>query len=129
MNVRDWHGFLQQGAGKEIAIAQLSPAMTSHLGATSDRVYLHHEYAVKAVEKHKIWVGDLALIFETVDYGIAIADRPLHITFLWDSKQKGWFQVTIKRAFDSRRVYVCTFYKTNAKEAARKLKRYQILRK
>jgi hypothetical protein len=129
MNVRDWHGFLQQGAGKEIAIAQLSLTMTNHLGALSDRVYLHHDYATKAVEKHKIWVGDLSLIFEAIDYGTAIADRPLHITFLWDSRQKGWFQVTVKRAFESRRVYICTFYKTSLKEVNRKVKRYPVLRK
>jgi hypothetical protein len=128
MNRRDWVGFLKQGAGKEIAIAQLPAAMMNHLGATSNFVYLHHDYALKAVTKHGVDPEHFSLIFDTIDYGRAIADRDLHITFLWDTFPLGWFQVTVKRAFESRRVYISTFYKTNKREALRKLRKYKNLK-
>jgi hypothetical protein len=124
MNVRDWLGFLKQGAGKEIAIAQLPKAIARHLGATSNFVYLHHAYAVKAVDKHQITPEQFPLIFDTIEFGIPIADRALHVTFVWNGGKQGWFQVTVKRAFESRRVYVATFYKTTAAKVASKLKRY-----
>ncbi|MCW5758773.1 MAG: hypothetical protein KIS90_03270 [Phenylobacterium sp.] len=123
MYLRDWLMFLEQGRGKEIAVAQLSRAITRHLVAANHFVYLHHDYAVKAVAKHGIEPGQFNLIFDTIERGIPLADRALHITFLWQSSV-GWFQVTVKRAFHSRRVYICTFYKTNQNEAARKLRKY-----
>ena len=127
MYPRDWKLFLETGAGKEIAIAQLSRKMTAHLGASSEKVYLHHDYAVKAVVKHRLGPEHFPLIFDTVEYGRALADRDAHITFLHDSAL-GWFQVTVKRAMESRRIYVATFYKTNVVEVARKTKRYPLLR-
>ena len=123
MKLRDWLGFLEQGAGKEIAIAQLPKAIMRHLGAKSDHVFLHHDYAVKAVERHKTWPAHFSYIFDAIEFGTPLADRPLHVTFLWLSPD-GWFQVTVKRAFESRRVYVATFYKTNAREARRKMRKY-----
>jgi len=127
MYPRDWKLFLEAGHGKEIAIAQLSRAMTIHLGASSERVYLHHDYARKAVEKHRLGPEHFPLIFDTVEYGRALADREAHITFLHETAL-GWFQVTVKRAMESRRIYVATFYRTSAAEVVRKTKRYPLLR-
>lgn len=128
MLLRDWLGFLEQGAGKEIAIAQTSKAVTRHLGATSDRVFLHHAYAVKAVQKHKIWPAQFSLIFDTIEFGTPLADRALHVTFIWNSRIDGWFQVTVKRAFETRRVYVCTFYKLRERDALKRISRYPVVR-
>lgn len=128
MNLRDWLGFLEQGEGKEIPIAQLSKAITSHLGAKSTFVYFHHAYAVKAVEKHNIAPIEFSLIFDTIEFGVPLADRLLHVTFVWKAPTEEWFQVTVKRAFESRRVYVSTFYKLRERDARSKLRRYPAFR-
>ena len=127
MYPRDWRLFLEQGQGKEIAIAQLSAAMTAHLGALSNKVFLHHDYAMKAVVKHNLGPDHFPLIFDAVDNGRALADREAHITFLHHTSL-GWFQVTVKRATESKRIYVATFYKTNLVEVTRKTRRHVVLR-
>jgi hypothetical protein len=116
--------FLERGAGREIPVAQLPKGIVRHLAAANHFVYLHHEYAVKAVAKHGIRPEQFNLIFDTIERGTPLADRPLHITFLLQVGGTSWFQVTVKRAFQTRRVYICTFYKTNSKEARRKLGKY-----
>jgi hypothetical protein len=128
MYERDWRNFLLKGHGKEIAIAQLSAKMVEHLGASSHFVYLHHDYAVKAVLKHTIHPADLALIFDTVERGTAVADRPLHITFYMRAGWERWLQVTVKRAFESRRIYVATFYKLRERDALKRMTRGELLR-
>ncbi len=128
MYPRDWALFLQHGQGKEIACAQLmSPEIVDHLGAASDTLYIGHECAMKAVGKHGLSPEHFALIFDTVEFGMALDDRPRHVTFLHQTAL-GWFQVTIKRAEVSRRLYVATFYKTNLKEVTRKRGRYPVIR-
>jgi hypothetical protein len=127
MLLRDWLGFLNQGAGKEIAIAQVPPAIQIHLGASSNHVFLHHAYAVKAVTKHRVWPGHFSYIFDAIERGIPVPDRHLHVTFLWDSQIDGWFQVTVKRAFETKRIYICTFYKIASKKAAKKIAKYGVI--
>lgn len=124
MYLRDWIMFLEKGAGKEIPVAQLPKAIVRHLGAASHFAYLHHDYATKAVTKHNIKPDQFNLIFDTIEKGIPIADRALHVTFLYEAARSKWFQVTVKRAYHSRRIYIATFYKTNEREARRKLKKY-----
>ena len=129
MYPRDWHRFIAEGAGNEIAIAQLSLEMTAHLGASSTHVYYHHDYILKAIQKHGMEIQHFPLVFDTVERGKALADRDAHITFLhFDESFNRWFQVTVKRAFESRRIYVQTFYKTNVREVTRKVKKFTILR-
>lgn len=130
MHVRDWRYFLERGQGKEIEIAQLSDQMTAHLGASSKNVILAHEYAVKAAIRHRMPAEQFPMIFETVDHGIALADRELHITFLYHDKVEWdrWFQVVVKRSFETKRIYISTFYKTKPTEVARKLKLHPIIR-
>lgn len=119
---RDWRLFLLKGAGKEPAIAQVAQDIADHLGAASRSVHLHHEYALKATVKHGVRPADLSLIWDTIDRGVAIADRPLHVTF-YMREGSGYWQVTIKRAFETRRLYVATFYRLRASDAERKLRR------
>jgi hypothetical protein len=129
MYPHDWKRFLAEGAGNEIAIAQLSTEMTDHLGALSNRVFYHHDYVMKAVNKHGMLVEHFPLVFDTVERGKALADRAAHITFLhFDEAFNRWFQVTVKRAFETKRIYVQTFYKTNVREVTRKVKRFPVLR-
>jgi hypothetical protein len=123
--------FLEEGRDREIEIAQISQALANHLGASTRKLILHHAYALKAFEKHRTPPEQFPMIFETVDRGVPIADRPRHITFLhcdefeWNS----WFQVTIKMAGDNRRLYLCTFYKQKGAEVRRKLKKYPVIKK
>lgn len=119
MHARDWKQFLTQGAGKEIAIAQISPALVAHLGASSDKVFYRHDYAMKAFEKHTLKYTDFALLFDVVEFGEAFADRAHHVLFIHRTP-RGWFQVAVKCAQDTKRLYVATFYKTNQGEVDRK---------
>lgn len=127
MYPHDWRLFIEEGAGKEIAFAPVSLEIASHLGAPSTQVWIHHDYALKAVQKHRLEPRHFSLIFETLEYGRVLDDKPRHATFL-HLTEDGWLQVTIKRAEDSLRLYVATVYKTNAKEVARKSRRYPLLR-
>jgi hypothetical protein len=130
MNVRDWTMYLAQG-GPDLVIAQLSREMTDHLGAVSDKVHLGHACAVKSVEKHRLLPAHFPQIFETVDFGRAIADRDRHITFLHfdDHVWKRWFQVTVKRCEERRLIFVSTFHKQTAEGVASKSRRFPVLRR
>lgn len=130
MSPRDWQWFLDHGEGRTLWVAQVAPDLAEMLGAASNRVSLGHSYAVKAAEKHRLTAAHFPMVFETIDYGYALADRERHMTFLHFDRAdwEGWFQVTIKRAMDDRALYVTTFYKTNAKEVQRKLRKYPVVR-
>lgn len=130
MHVRDWKLFLDGDWAQEIAIAQLSREMTDYLEAASPFVHLHQDYARKAVDKHQLTPAHFPLIFETVDYGMALADRPRHISFLhFDATTfQKWFQVSVKRGFEDRRIFVTTFHRSEESEVARKSKRYEVIR-
>jgi hypothetical protein len=118
--------FLERGGGREVAIAQVSAEIARYLGATSDKVYLHHDYLVKAIERHGLRITDFMFLFDVVDFGVALADRERHVTFMYLTP-RGWFQISIKRALVSGRLYICTFYKTNLIEYRRKTKKYRHL--
>lgn len=132
MHVRDWRLFLAGQWDKEIAIAQLSPTLTAYLGASSPFVYLQQQYAIKAVEKHNLSPEHMHLIFETVDYGAALAEagRPQHLTFLhFDAVTfEDWFQVSVKRGQEDRRIFVTTFHRSNDHEMRRRFRKHSLVR-
>lgn len=128
MYPRDWKLFLAHGQGKEIAIAQLSADLTAHLNAASNKVYYRHDYVMKAFAAHQTKHSDFGLLFDVVDFGRALADRPHHVLFM-HLTARGWFQAAVKCSQDTRRLYVSTFYKTNVLEVNRKTRRYPVLRK
>ena len=132
MHIRDWRLFLAGQYEKEIAIAQLSDELTAYLGASSPFVHLQQQYAIKAVRKHSLGPEHMHLIFETVDYGLALAepDRPRHLTFLFfDADTFGnWFQVSLKRGQEDRRVFVTTFHRSCDTEVSRKLRKHEVVR-
>lgn len=131
MTPRDWQLFLASGQEKPIKIAQIAHDLAAYLGAASNCVHLGHSYAVKAIEKHGLGIEHFPLIFETVDYGIAVADKPGHITFYHEDiiTNLGWHQVTVKCAKADNLLYLSTFYKQRKREVERRLKLYSILRK
>lgn len=130
MTPRDWQLFLDSGQEKPIKIAQIAADLALHLGASSNAVHLGHAYALKAIQKHGLGLHHFPLIFETVDYGVAVADRVGHITFYHEDKITGlgWHQVTIKCAPADKLLYLSTFYKTRKREVERRLKDATILR-
>lgn len=128
MHPRDWRKFLEIGAGKEIACAQLLPdEVLAHLEPLSDKLFIGHDAAMKSVTKHRLDVEHFSLIFDTVERGMTLADRDRHVTFLHET-ELGWFQVTVKCALASRRLYVATFYQTRERDVRSKRRRYPLLR-
>lgn len=128
MHPRDWRMFLEIGAGREIACAQLlSDEVLLHLEPASDMLFIGHDAAIKAVTKHRLEPDHFPIIFDTVERGMALADRERHVTFLHES-EFGWFQVTIKCALASRRLYVATFYQTRERDVRSKRRRFRLLR-
>jgi hypothetical protein len=120
---RDWQLFLKDGAGKEIAIAQLPAHLVSYIGASSEKVYLHHSYAKKAAEKHQLAPEHFPIIFDAVERGLVVEDRERHLTFFHlDPESKRWFQITIKKAADTARVYLCTFHRVTQRKVDNRLK-------
>ena len=128
MYEKDWRQFLAGGAGNEIAIAQVSQAIVAHLGSESEKVYLHHAYARKSVDKHQLTPASFPLIFDTVERGTAIADRVAHVTFFHKDPDSGkWFQVTIKRSRENDRLYLATFHRVKEREVRRRLRKHSPL--
>jgi hypothetical protein len=127
MHVRDWKYFLEHGSREPIGIAQVSAEIVAYLKAKSDVVYLHHDYAKKSVKKHRLSADHFPMIFETVDYGTAIADRDGRMTFL-HCVDGHCFQVTVKCAPKDGRIYIVTFYKQRRNEVERKKRHHTILR-
>lgn len=128
MHERDWKLFLRDGGGKEIAIAQLPARYVGHLGALSDKVYIHHTYAMKAAEKHTVAADLFRIIFDAVEYGEAVADRPRHITFFrFDPESQRWFQVSIKCAADTKRLYLATFHRVKARKVVNRTEKFGTL--
>lgn len=132
MHIRDWKLFLEGQYENVIAIAQLSKEMTDYLGASSHFVHIERACLVKAVRKHQLEPAHFPLIFETVDYGLALTedDRPRHITFLYFDGDifQNWFQVSVKRAHEDRRIYVSTFHRTSGSEVLRKTRKHTVIR-
>ncbi len=128
MYERDWKQFLEKGAGAEIAIAQIPHAHVKYLGANSEKLYLHHTYAMKAAEKHGLSHSDFALIFEAVEYGEAISDRPKHITYFFQSERR-WYQVTIKCSGDTRKLYLATFHRIKERKVTNRKRNYPLVPK
>lgn len=128
MHPRDWQQFLKIGAGREIACAQLlSDEVLTHLEPASDKLFIGHDAALKAVTKHHLAAEHFPLIFDTVERGMALADKDRHVTFLHET-ELGWFQVTVKCALASRRLYVATFYRTRERDVRSKRRRFLLLR-
>jgi hypothetical protein len=133
MTPKDWLRFIETAHGREIAIAQVSEAIRIHLEASSEeasseKVFIHHDYVLKAVEKHSIPPTDFDHLFDTIEFGIVLQDRDRHLVFLYQSRQ-GWFHVALKRAESSRRIYVSTFHRTTEAKVIAKLRRHPIIRK
>ena len=103
MYPRDWKLFLEQGADKEIAVAQVDDSVVNHLQATSEKVFIRHDYAQKAITQHDLRISDLVSIFDVVEYGRVLADKERHVTFM-HLTNRGWFQLSVKCAQLSRRL-------------------------
>jgi len=127
---RDWLGFLKQGAGKEIAIAHVAAGYVEFLGAESNKLYLHHDYARKAAEKHGLTGESFNMIWDAMEYGTAISDRPNHVTFFYRPWYiDRWIQVSIKCPADSKRLYLVTFHRVNARKMVNKLEKFAVISK
>jgi hypothetical protein len=129
MYPRDWQLFLRDGAGKEIAIAQLSAELTRYLGVPSEKVFLHQTYAVKATQKHQLGSEHFPLIFDAIDRGLVVEERPLHLTFFhFDAERQRWFELVIKKAQDTGRVYLCTFHRVSERKVENRKRTKKVIR-
>ena len=127
---RDWRLFLRDGSGKEIAIAQVPMSIVGYLGATSDKLFLHHTYAMKAAEKHGLSPALFSTIFDIVEFGVAISDKPSHVTFFYLVPEvKRWFQVSIKCPEDSKRLYLVTFHRVGVRKVRNKVEKFEVIKK
>ena len=130
MYTHDWERYLKEGGAAEIGVAQLSPELTAHLGASSRTVYLGHEYAVKSATKHRVPPEHFPVIFDTVEFGTALADRPAQITFIHrDQLYAGrWFQVSVKCCFEQRHIFIKTFHRLRDRDMERLLRSHPVIR-
>ena len=123
----DWQAFIDHGHGKEIAVAQVSLAITSYLGATSERVFMDHRYVLKSVHQHQISVEAFESLSDILAYGQVLEDRERHLVFLFENRA-GWFHVVVKRAEASGRLYISTFHRTTMAKVAAKRRRFLLVR-
>ena len=123
----NWQAFIDQGHGKEMAVAQVSPAIMSYLGATSALVFMDHRYVLKSVHQHRISIEAFEALSDILTYGQVLEDRERHLVFLFGSRA-GWFHVVVKRAEASGRLYISTFHRTTIAKAAAKRRRFLLVR-
>jgi hypothetical protein len=126
MNVRDWIKFLEGPYdAKLLAIAQLPEPLRQYLGSPSRNVHLRRDYALKALKKHGVPPEHFHLIFEAIDGGIAVPDKPRHLTFfLFDQHlTERWFQVSVKCCEEDQVNVVATFHRQKAPEVMRRMRK------
>lgn len=130
MYPRDWQRFLDEGEGNEIAIAQVPAHIQQFFSSPSEKVFLHHSYAKKAADKHHLSLERFPLIFDAIEFGTALSDRPHHVSFfyLWPEEDR-LYQVTIKKALDTGRLYLCTFHRVQQRKLTNRLKTAKVIEK
>lgn len=130
MNVRDWTAFIRDGHGTTLKLAQLDGSLTAHLGAASNVVHLHHDYAVKAIQEHQLLPAHLPMLDETIDQGAVIQDGNQTLVFfhydeyVWEK----WFKVAVKRCNERRLLWVHTIHKSDWSQVRSKMRRLPVLR-
>lgn len=111
-------------------IAQVAPHCVAYLGAISDKLYLDPLYARKAAEKHGLSPAHFNVIWAAVENGIAIADRERHVSFyLFDEAARRWFQVSIKCASDTKKLYLATFHRITERKVISRQNKFGTLPK
>jgi hypothetical protein len=127
MTLFDWQDFIDRGHGKEMAVAQVSHAIMSHIGANNEQVFIHHQYVLKSIHQHRISLETFELLPDIIAYGQVLEDRDRHLLFLFESRA-GWLHLVIKRAEASRRIYVSTFHRTTKAKVAAKHRKFELIR-
>ncbi len=123
----DWQAFIDQGHGKEMVVAQVSPAIMSYLGAASEQVFMAHHYVLKSIHQHRISIEAFETLSDILAHGQVLEDRERHLVFLFEIRA-GWLHVVVKRAEASGRLYVSTFHRTTVAKAAAKRRRFLLVR-
>ena len=120
-----WDSFLRDGAGTERVVGNLSAYLNGILMASSRQVRIGQEYAVKAVEKHRLDVAHFEFLPSAIREGEALRDRERHLTFLhYEASISRWFQVTVKCCNEKRHLYVVTFHGLGIDDVRRKRARH-----
>jgi hypothetical protein len=100
------------------------------IGSTTTLVRVQHWYTLKMLGKHHFQPHELPMLENAIEFGCVLTDKPSELTFLLCDPYVtgGWFQASIKTANHGSEVWVKTFFRQRAKEAARKMRRNSVIR-
>lgn len=127
---REWIPYLQGLEPPVRRVGRLTEELRHALRASNSSVYISHDYAVKAIAKHRLQPDHFPMIELAILYGRVIHDREPDLTFFYyDTAVFGtWFKVAVKRTPCGSEVYVKTFHKITPQEVARICRKHVILR-
>jgi hypothetical protein len=91
-----------------------------------------HDYALKAMHKHRLKAYHFPMMPITIDLGHVLfnPDTPLHLNFFYreDVVFGTWFKVVVKTTKPGDELYVATFHRVRSEEAARWFRKFGALR-
>ena len=120
-----WTSFYLRSSRADRYVGMLPVYLNRFLNASNRQVRISHQYAVKAVEKHRLAPSLLSQMTLALRHGDVFHDRERHLTFVYYSTDHArWFQLTIKCCSEKRHLFVATFHGLGSDDVKRLRKRY-----
>jgi hypothetical protein len=130
MNLKDWQAFLEFPDKHEIRIAQIDWTIARAIGAQTNDVRITPEYARKIHKAHDLKVSEFPALDAALDRGAIYLDGNQHLVIFWQDRHGSgrWYRATLKRCNQHRRLFVCTFHRSNEAQVNSKKSRLKLLR-
>jgi len=106
-----------------VSLCLLDSELVAHLQAETATVHIYRSCIDKVLEKHRISHEEISIIKTSIERGLAICDKEMHITFFYKHSSHQYFKTSIKVTTSLDEVVVCTFHKIRIEEFKRKMRR------
>ena len=126
MKEEEWARFLHgEQPHTRRACCRLDRDLVRALRASTDIVKIERNYALKSAHKHGLHYSHFPMAAIAIEFGVAIADRPNHLTFVYDDRAVfgTWFMATVKSTQDGNELWLVTFHRYGEADVRRRLKR------
>jgi hypothetical protein len=118
----EWRTLVSRDEPGFIRVCLLDSELVAHLQAKTETVRIYRSAIDKILGKHRFSHEDLSIIKPSIERGIAICDREMHITFFYKHSSCQYFQTSIKITKKLDEVIVCTCHKIRFKDFERKMR-------
>ena len=119
----EWRALVSRDEPSFIRVCLLDSELVAHLQAKTETVRIYRSCIDKITGKHRISYEEISIIKTSIERGIAICDKKMHITFFYKHSSRQYFKTSIKVTTSLDEVVVCTFHKVRTEEFERKMRR------